>query len=321
MIFNNYNHFKCYCLAICKNKEYNISDKDNYIINEFKNVYDVINFLINNYTLISKNDLLNTICDLFKKGNVIPVFKHMKYFNNKFEKFESGEVDFYYIISSLNTVFNLDIEYTEKYIFNSNNFKSKFYPNRIGCIEIIEDIERIYTVGEINDKYNNKYGVYFIYDNNNTISYIGKSTSCMQSRSLKSVQERGLRNFSKIELYECNSKSDVAFYEAYYIAKHKPRCNLDLIFDDEITVKIEDIKPCSTIVRNVENEYIDVKYSYYNVRVVSMENLFEMILSGKGFLNTSSKIRDLSNRNIFNKYDSLQNSYEKITKTESRYIK
>src|SRR5690606_3557240 len=71
----------------------------------------------------------------------------------------------------------------------------------------------------------NMSGVYFIYDKDDNISYIGKSVTCVVKRSLESMTERCLYDFTRIEIKPTKNQSDVEIYEKYYIQKYKPYCN------------------------------------------------------------------------------------------------
>ena len=151
---------------------------------------------------INKN-ILSTISNYFKKNNFELAFSNMKYIIKKINKFSRNEVDFYYIITSLNTMFNLDVQFEEKFILNPETRLSPFYPNKIRGLEIKEEEEKIYIINEFDINYKNKYGVYFIYNHQKELVYIGKSTTCLMSRAFKSAEERKTLNFSKIELREC----------------------------------------------------------------------------------------------------------------------
>ena len=323
MVFDSYAHFKNYCLKIAKNKEHAISDEQKNIINEFENVVNLLENLKNYFVIKYYNSILDVICGYFKAEEFDTAFSHLKDFLNKIDNFFKGEIDFYYITTSLNTMLNLEVEFTEQFILNEDARKSVFYPSRIRAVEFIEEEEKIYTINEIDVNYKNKYGVYFIYDDKNELVYIGKSTSCLLSRALKSAEERKTLNFSKIELRECINKSDVAIYEAYYISLYKPIYNSELVFNDIPSIELPDLKCTKVINRNVENEYVICKYTYYKVRVIEIDEFLSLQKKGIVCIATSEKIKQIRENGIGNKYEMQQKAYKdsiaKI-KANGRYI-
>ena len=83
-------------------------------------------------------------------------------------------------------------------------------------------------------------GCYFIYDNNESLVYIGKSTSDLLTRACVSSVQRVLGDFSKIELLEFSTKAETNIFEIYYISKLKPKFNSESNTKDILPFDIPD---------------------------------------------------------------------------------
>ncbi|MGE6504473.1 hypothetical protein ACQKF0_30020 [Bacillus wiedmannii] len=82
-------------------------------------------------------------------------------------------------------------------------------------------------------------GIYFLYDENRELIYIGKSTSNLGERIPSSIKERQASCFS-YTLTE--TVSDAHIYEMYYITTLKPKLNTDGQTNDLPTVKLPDLE-------------------------------------------------------------------------------
>lgn len=312
MQFNNYIHFKNYCLKIANNKNYNVSNEQISIIEDFEIVVNLLkNWEINNIIRVEK-DILNIICIFFINNNFEEAFSNMKYFINKICKFLKKEEDFYYITTSLNTIFELGVEFREEFILSKEGKSSKFYPSKVRGLELVESEEKIYTISEFDMEFKNKYGVYFIYNHEGKLVYIGKSATCLLTRSFQSAKERKSLNFSKIELRECKNKSDIAIYESYYISLYKPKYNCDLIFDDIPSIKLPELTISKVISRDVNNDYILYKYKYYKVRVMNIEEFLSLSKKKKAYLFTNENLEFFRNNKIYTQNEMKQNAYQKV---------
>ena len=81
----------------------------------------------------------------------------------------------------------------------------------------------------------NVHGLYFLYDENKNLIYIGKSKN-LGSRILDSAKERqGFYLKYKLPL----TKSDTNILELYYISKFKPKLNSESKEIDDTTIKID----------------------------------------------------------------------------------
>lgn len=80
-------------------------------------------------------------------------------------------------------------------------------------------------------------GVYFIYNSEKEIIYIGKSKN-LKKRILSSCRDKSgvYIRFGKTE-----NEIDATIYEAYYIGKHKPKLNSDLIDSEASTLDLEEL--------------------------------------------------------------------------------
>lgn len=307
--FNNYTHFKNYCLKIAKNKEYIVCDEYLQIFDEFEVVVSLLKELEDNNIIKLQNNIFDVISNYFKNENFKVAFSDMKYLINKIYKFSREEEDFYYITTALNTMLNLGLEFEEDFILNSESTTSIFYPSRVKGLEVKRGEEKIYTINEIDFNYRNKYGVYFIYNHENELVYIGKSSNCLLTRAFESAKERECLNFSKIELRECKSKSDIAIYESYYISLYKPQFNNDLVFDDTPTVKLPELPISKLIARDVESEYVTSKYTYFIQRVMDIKEFINLVNKNYALLDTTENIELLKNKGIYTKYEMQQKAY------------
>ena len=234
----------------------------------------------------------------------------MKYFIKKIHKFSKNEEDFYYVTTSLNTMLNLGLEFEDDFILNDESRTNPFYPSKIKGLEIKKEEEKIYTINEFDINYKGKYGVYFIYNHENKLVYIGKSSTCLLTRAFTSAKERQCLNFSKIELRECKCKSDIAIYESYYISLYKPEYNNDLIFDDTPSIKLPELPVSKTIARDIEHEYVTYTYSYINGRVMDIEEFINLANEGYACLYTIENVEFFKNEGIYSKYEMKQKAYE-----------
>lgn len=91
--------------------------------------------------------------------------------------------------------------------------------------------EFLKTVLELCDEH----GIYFLYDENKTLVYIGKGTH-LGKRMASSSKER---KASYVRYLICNSLADMHVIELYLINKVKPKFNSDSKSDDKLTFKID----------------------------------------------------------------------------------
>lgn len=104
-------------------------------------------------------------------------------------------------------------------------------------------------------------GCYFIYDNNNELVYIGKSTSDLLTRACVSSVQRLLGDFSKIELIEFNTKTETNIFEIYYISKLKPKFNSESNTKDELPFDLPDTSISTKLINTIGKKTFDSKNS------------------------------------------------------------
>lgn len=78
-------------------------------------------------------------------------------------------------------------------------------------------------------------GIYFLYDSNKNLSYIGRSEN-LSKRIPDSASERKAFYF---KFYKTNSKADCYILEPFFIATFKPPLNREFVITDFPTVKID----------------------------------------------------------------------------------
>ena len=104
-------------------------------------------------------------------------------------------------------------------------------------------------------------GCYFIYDNNEELVYIGKSTSDLLTRACVSSVQRLLGDFKKIELIEFNTKAETNIFEIYYISKLKPKFNSESNTRDVLPFDLPDTSISKKYINTVDKKIFDSKDS------------------------------------------------------------
>ncbi len=307
--FHSYDHFKKYCFKIASNKEIKLVKKQYKAFDEFEIVPGFLNQLKISKKIDFKDCVLNKIVALFKSNKIDEATTTMGYLGRKIEKFEKGEVNIYYVFTSFQSMLGMEIEFTEEFI-NSMNVKDVCYPSKIRVLEITETTEKIYSISTDGIEGKGIFGIYFIYDNAGNLAYIGKSSSCVVTRSIASATERKLIDFLRIEIRETKTKSDIAIYEAYYISKFKPYCNNDLIFEDETTLSLPELPVIKTFKRDVSNDYFEFKYSYVQSKVYDIDIILPK-LNDSIFIENDKNKTLLESIGLFDKYTMRKEAYDK----------
>ena len=104
-------------------------------------------------------------------------------------------------------------------------------------------------------------GCYFIYDNNEELVYIGKSTSDLLTRACVSSVQRLLGDFKRIELIEFNTKAETNIFEIYYISKLKPKFNSESNTKDILPFDLPDTSISKKYINAVNKRTFDSKDS------------------------------------------------------------
>ena len=92
--------------------------------------------------------------------------------------------------------------------------------------------------------------VYFFYDQDNTLLYIGKSVNIGERMklhfSIKNTIENPWKhsiNRKSIILYQCENPTDLELYETYFINKYLPLHNRDKVYRYKSTFELPYLKP------------------------------------------------------------------------------
>ena len=120
----------------------------------------------------------------------------------------------------------LDKEFAEEYFITS------LEPISVWGKEFSGEFEKDFKM------YARAYGIYFIYNENEELIYIGKSKNLFE-RLANSLRERGGNKYS---FALTKTKSDYHLYEIYYIAKLEPKLNVDSAEQDELTVTLPELE-------------------------------------------------------------------------------
>ena len=305
MKFADYRHFKFYCLKIAKNKNVEVSDSEMKTIDLFEDFYTELLEMEAQGLILIIDNFLDKICNMFRKDQIDQCFSHMDYFMRKMEKVKRKEVQLYYILTSLKTMFDIEVSFQQKAISSD-----EIYNNRVSIIRLMEAEEIIYTISNLDFDYKDRIGVYFLYNAKNELSYIGKSASCLLTRSLSSIKERGLLDFAKIELYETKTKSDVAIYEAYYISKFKPECNRDIVYDDYPTISLPVLQVSKVISRDQNQDLKKYKYKFIEKAIVDL-NEFSKSERERLVVFDSKSFDDLLKQGYKTKYEAREEIFSK----------
>lgn len=259
MRFNDYNHFKNYCFAIARNKGIKLKNKNYEYFADFEEFYNIISQVEAENKIITEGCMLNSICNYCKDGDYNEVMYIMQYLLKKLNQFNNKEINFYNICTNIANKLRIPIYFVDSFV-QKENIDNKFFPDKIRVLELVEETTNIYPLLNKGNNSFGKFGVYFIFDENDKIAYIGKSTTNVKKRAFTSVLERKLSYFNKIKI-KTTSKSNVGIYESYYIAKYKPIENKDGIYDDLPTICLPDL-PTTEIITKDKNNATPLKYKY-----------------------------------------------------------
>jgi hypothetical protein len=89
-----------------------------------------------------------------------------------------------------------------------------------------------------------KYGLYFLYNLNKELLFVGKSTN-LGSKIIDKVWERNIDGY--VAVAYTNTKSDIHVYEPYYIISEKPLLNVDIVEDDNLSLSLDPLQKCDFI--------------------------------------------------------------------------
>ncbi|KDR96796.1 GIY-YIG catalytic domain-containing protein [Peptoclostridium litorale DSM 5388] len=86
------------------------------------------------------------------------------------------------------------------------------------------------------------YYVYRLYDKDDKLLYVGKTTSLETRMTTHKLDLRWKDELTRIEVAQCNSKTDMDIYELYYINKLNPLHNISSVNGDIPTFELKDLE-------------------------------------------------------------------------------
>lgn len=244
--FKNYNYLKSYLKVVAKNNNHDINFDD---FNGLEKIFDYLQNYKNN---IKYNFTFSEWIKLVQQNDT----------------------------SELKHVSDIGKCICENHVFDESLIKS------IGlkiCVRTNIDKDMICTY--IKPKMSTNIGCYFIYDNNDELVYIGKSTSDLLSRSCASATERVLGDFRRIELLEFNTKAETSIFEIYYITKYKPKFNSESKSKDNLPFDLPDTSISRETIMCVDKQIFNDRNSkdYLDYKQSSIANGFIVFEKSKGY--------------------------------------
>ena len=150
------------------------------------------------------------------------------------------------------------------FIFEKNGYAnyghSYFHSTKVPVICEQEVEKSIFWITE-HSKVNNRFGIYFIYDQLDRLAYIGGSTSCILKSASEAIEEKGIAEFSKIVFKVPRSAGDVDIYISFFIALLKPYLNIKGIELSAPSLQLPELKDTAILVRS-RIKYCKVVKSY-----------------------------------------------------------
>lgn len=320
LVFNNWNHCIGYCLGVINNNGVNINQYQIQRLYDFEKVDKGLRHLERLNIIKIEGWMEDDIVRYCKKGNIEDLLNKIRYVNKKIEEFNNGQITFDIVLLAIQNSFYTNIAYVDSFLVYEH-VGTMVFPSKVRALEVKQYTERIYTISDVDNNYRNKYGLYFIYNSKDELSYIGKSIKCIRKRCFQSLKERKLLDFSKIEFRETKSKSDVAIYESYYISKYKPPLNDDLKYDDEVTIELPNLQVSYEICRNNNGDYCESTYVAYKTKSMDV-NEYLAKKNKTAFLNTKSNVESLRVKGVYD-YETAKHkailSCEEIMKQNNLY--
>ncbi|MFV0572861.1 MAG: hypothetical protein ACK5M1_10595 [Xanthomarina gelatinilytica] len=173
-------------------------------MNLFLNIYSEVRDIYEQAIIVCKQIKLESIKDGFNLSN---------YFDNEFLK---------------------PYAKLQQYVKNNNKFSYLNENEFIPSTKFKEFVEN--HIG--------KFGIYFLYDENKTLMYIGKSTS-IGDRILNSIRDRQITGYIKVALTK--TTADIHICEPYYILKENPFYNVEFKASDNLSFELKPLKKSKLI--------------------------------------------------------------------------
>lgn len=153
------------------------------------------------------------------------------------------------IVQTIDLLIDIMSVYQELIIYNKadnekverllkERFSLPHYSADLQAIEKFGDLPVSEKLIEIQNQLRRKHGIYFLYNNKKKLIYVGKSSD-LASRIPTSIRERKAYYFSYAIT---KTSSDSGIYEMYYIAKLKPKLNIEGKYPDELTVTLPELE-------------------------------------------------------------------------------
>ena len=221
---------------------------------EFNNYYGLKRYL----TVVAQNNNHNINFDTYDGLKTIYDYLHLHKdkisYNFSFTEWiklsATNNIDELKRISDIGNSINL-AEYFDKDIVSEFGLKAFSISN------VEKDMICTYTRPTMSTNI----GCYFIYDNNDELVYIGKSTSDLLTRACVSSVQRLLGDFKRIELIEFNTKAETNIFEIYYISKLKPKFNSESNTRDVLPFDLPDTSISKKYINAIEKQVFDSKDS------------------------------------------------------------
>lgn len=124
---------------------------------------------------------------------------------------------------------------------------------------------------------NNTYHVYFLYSNDNTLLYIGKSIN-IRNRLMNHFSKASLEleswknevNQENIIIYECTNDCDLDIYETYFINKYRPLYNKDKVFTKSLSFELPDLQPVIYNLLEEKSKYLKIPFQESLKKAISI---------------------------------------------------
>lgn len=250
MKFNDQFHFKNYVRKIAESTGYDKSEFDKTKIPAI--LLDIYRFQLENEMEMFAIGAPNIIDHFMTELKQINYREESQRINIFLEKFiELNEIYEQAIIvcenlkkEKLKAGFNLFNYFDKDFLYPHHRLKrlvkenSKF--NYLNEEELIPSSE----FKNLIETHVGKFGLYFLYNKDKALMYIGKSTN-LGNRILSSISERKITGFIKIALTE--RIADMHVYEAYYILKENPFLNVEFKSDDDLDMELQPLEKSKLI--------------------------------------------------------------------------
>lgn len=264
-----------YLLKILKNLEIEIPQ---YCLDDIKCISNVYEFIktevdtikcpvsglwsFDNWIKYAQNGEFKALANIAKHGN------------NYIREFKKNKsISFDTVFKS----FGLDMRYRDGYLKTRPKCDDIYYPHKLEILTTSKKfkVHQLFYYSNPKEVLTTNIGCYFIYDKDNqdNVVYVGKSNSDLLSRACQSARERTSGMFSRIKLCEMITHADTNIYELYYIAKYKPKHNVDSTCDDYPTSDLPEIGKCHYIELIGEKEF-NIEHINTHSKIITKEEFW-----------------------------------------------